>query len=479
MTSSRTSARSRRVRGGLAAAAAAALVAVGGTAAVTPAPALAATSTSWATWTVTGDGGDFAGTADVDATGLPAATWSSDSRAPVGVPAGATTWLPAGSPVGQVYGSSQGRPYLQLRPRVDSPGSPSTTVLTFDAPTPSAGWAVVLGDVDSDLAAVSGTRADGEPASAADLGVVGAFSFCDASPRPSSCSGLEPPYDLPTWSVAGSSVVLRGNGPDSTGAAGWLQPEVALSSLTVRVDQVTGFPVVDVWLVALTRSASGVVTLDGEPAPDQLVELLRADGTVAATATSGPDGSWSVPDLVASQEWRARVVLPDGTSTDGPSSRGVDVSRTDAVDVNFSLVTTVPEPTEEPTVEPTTEPTVDPTTEPTVEPTTEPTVDPTVGPTTEPTSPGSPAPGESDEPSGPDGTAPGSTSGPTGSDGSSAGATGPGGTGPGGTGPGPTTVGGVLARTGATGLLGAVLLGLTLVGTGALLLRSSRGARQR
>lgn len=475
MTRSRSSARSRRARAGLAATAAAVLVAVGVTAAVTTAPALAATSTSWATWTVTGDGGDFAGTAAVDATGFPAASWTSDSRAPVGVPAGATTWLPAGSPVGQVYGSSQGRPYLQLRPQDDTPGGFSTTVLTFEAPTPAAGWAVVLGDVDADVAVVSGIRADGEPASPADLGVVGAFSFCDASPRPSTCSGLEAPYDLPTWSVEGSSAVLRGNGPDTTGAAGWLQPEVALSSLTVQVERIDGFPVVDVWLVALTRSASGVVTLDGEVAPDQVVQLLRADGTVAATVTSGPDGSWSVPDLVASEEWRARVVPPDGTSTDGPSSREVDVSETDAVDVNFALVTTAPEPTEDPTVEPTTDPTTEPTSDPTVEPTVEPTTEPTE-PTTEPTSPGSPAPGESDAPS-PDPTAPGSTSGPTGSDGT--GGTGPGGTGPGSTGSGPSAVGGVLARTGATGLLGAVLLGLSLVGTGALLLRSSRGARQR
>ena len=111
--------------------------------------------------------------------GFPAATVVSDSRAPVSLPSGATTFLGAGTPPGLKYGSSSGSAYLLLRPKADTATTPSTTTYTFDAPTPDTGWAFVLGDVDADAVRVRATDADGAavPATEVDSWFAGSFNY--------------------------------------------------------------------------------------------------------------------------------------------------------------------------------------------------------------------------------------------------------------------------------------------------------------
>lgn len=454
----------------------AALVAAG--AAVTagvPQPAQAATAAAWADWTVQGVGGAFGGTAAVAASGFPAASWTSDSRAPVGVPTGASTWLPAAGPAGQVYGSSQGRRYLQLRPAADTPGAPSTTVLAFDTPTPSGGWAVVLGDVDADLVTVSGTGADGLPVTAAQLGVQGSFNACDASPRAPSCAGLGAPFDLPSWSLGEGTATLTGGGADTDGASGWLQPQVPLARLTLQVEQQRGFPVVNVWLVALTRAATGSVTLDGVPSPGQTVQVESPEEQVVATALTDEAGAWSVPALVADDGWRARLVVPPGTEADGPTSLGVDLSVGDATGLDFSLRTPAPGPSTDPSVGPSPPPSGQPTGGPSTGPSAEPSVSPGTptptgppGPGPDPVEPGpgteAPDPGATPTVTAPTAATPTAATReavpprPTRSTGRAA-----------------TTAGGALARTGPDGVLEAAVLGLTLVVAGSIAL----GVRRR
>ncbi|KQR52716.1 hypothetical protein ASF88_14590 [Leifsonia sp. Leaf336] len=116
--------------------------------AVLASPASAATTGLWAGWATTGTNAF-----SVQVANLPAmtATVRTDSRqGQIGVISGASTWLAAGTPVGAKYGSSQGRPYLNLRPKADSPTAPSTTTYSFAAPTPTSGWTFVLGDIDAD-----------------------------------------------------------------------------------------------------------------------------------------------------------------------------------------------------------------------------------------------------------------------------------------------------------------------------------------
>ena len=114
------------------------------------------------------------------------------------------------TPFGQVYGSSQNKGYLNLRPAADNAASPSITTYTFASPTPAAGWGFVLGDVDADQVLVRATGPGGAAVAVGDLGFQGVFNYCDVpSPRPGSCSGVAAPFDLPTWDPA--TGILRGN----------------------------------------------------------------------------------------------------------------------------------------------------------------------------------------------------------------------------------------------------------------------------
>lgn len=107
-------------------------------------PAFAQEAGDYAEWTLEGTSGDFSGTMTLPA-GFPVASYSSDSRADTAVPTGASNWIPADAPFGGVYGSSQGMPYLNLRPAADNATSPSTTTYEFSSPTPVAGWGFALG----------------------------------------------------------------------------------------------------------------------------------------------------------------------------------------------------------------------------------------------------------------------------------------------------------------------------------------------
>ena len=113
----------------------------------------------------------------------------------MGRQSGASTFLPASSDVGERYGQSQGRPYLNLRPYTANgsgvPGS-STTTYAFAAPTPASGWTFVLGDVDADQVTVTATGPDGTPVDPADLGFRSTFNYCGTG----GCAAND---DVPRW----------------------------------------------------------------------------------------------------------------------------------------------------------------------------------------------------------------------------------------------------------------------------------------
>lgn len=230
------------------------------------APGIAqATGGGYAGWTLAGSSGAYTGSVTLPAP-FPVASFTSDSRAPAEVQSGLSNWIPAATPFGEAFGSSQDQPYLHLRPAADTPDTPSTTTYRFDSPTPTAGWGFLLGEIDADRVAVSATGPDGNPVPASGLGFEGAFNYCDASPRPSSvCSGGpaagDPGFDIPMVVTAASSVELIGNGNDTGGAAGWFRPTVPLSTLTFVFTAQSGFPVYHTWF-ATDGSAPGA-----EPSP--------------------------------------------------------------------------------------------------------------------------------------------------------------------------------------------------------------------
>ncbi|MGG5260637.1 carboxypeptidase regulatory-like domain-containing protein [Phycicoccus avicenniae] len=308
-------------------------------------PASAAPSEGYADWTLSGDGGAYTASAAGLATGFPAVSLTSTSRATAQVFGGATTWLPASSSFGARFGSGQDREYVSLRPAADNAGSPSVTTLTFDAPTPVGGWGLALGDVDAETLTVTGTDVDGNPVTGVRLGLVETFSACDASPRASACSGLTAPYAVPTATTGGTSVTLADplcptdtTRCDTTGAVGWLAPTVPLRSLTVTSTWKQGLPTYQLWLATAEQAVSGSLTAPcAADLEDVRVEALRPDDSVAASDTTGAEGTWSLTGLLGTADWRLRVVPPQTAAVDGAATRTLDLSDGDVTGLTTAL----------------------------------------------------------------------------------------------------------------------------------------------
>lgn len=305
-------------------------------------PAAAATTTGIGTWTpLTGSAGDYAATMQLPAKGFPLASVTSDSRAgSVGVQSGASTWFGANSPVGQKYGSSQGKPYLNLRPKADGPTTPSTTTYTFDRPTPAAGWTFVLGDIDADKVQISAVDADGNPVSAAQLGFRSTFNLCATSPKPSGCSGPEA-KDLPTWSPGTAELTGNTAAADTYGASAWFEPTVSLSSLTFTFTQRSGFPVYQTWFASIARDIGGTVDVMTNPggtcsAAGASVVLLDADGNQVDSTHTDSSGAYSFTGFTAAPGYRVELATPDGCVPVGPSAKTVDLTTADGL-ADFSL----------------------------------------------------------------------------------------------------------------------------------------------
>jgi hypothetical protein len=323
------------------------LVALG---AVAPgATASAQTTSGWADWDpLTGSAGDWSTTMRLPAAGFPAATVVSDARGGVGVVSGASTWLGAASPPGEVYGSSRGQQYLDLRPQADRPGSPSVTTYSFERPTPAGGWAFVLGDIDADRVVVTARGPDGLLLTGAQLGWQGGLNYCTGPGSPS-CSGE--PEDVPTWDPATGELIGNASAADTSGAAGWFRPTAPVASLTVEFYQRSGFPVYQTWFASLARDIAGTVDLvDASGAaqgvlPGAVLTLLGPDGTELGTATSDESGQYIFPGYTAAPGYRVELTtLPDADDvypfglvpSGGRAVADVDLSATDATGVGFA-----------------------------------------------------------------------------------------------------------------------------------------------
>lgn len=311
-------------------------------------PATAATTTGWAAWDpLAGAGGGFTTTMRLPAGGFPAATVTSDSRAgQVGVQSGTSSWLSTATPVGARYGSSQGQPYLNLRPRADTPTTPSTTTYTFERPTPAGGWTFVLGDVDADQVTVVARGEGGRLLTGAELGYQGGFNYCAVTPSPA-CTGT----DVPTWDPA--TGVLQGNAAatDTSGATGWFEPTVPVTSLTFLFQQRSGFPVFQTWFASLARDVTGTVALqDVGPISGATLTLVSADGVRLATTTSGADGTYSFTGYTAADGYTVEVTPPPappgqaGYVVVGPGSLPADLAATDATGVDLTVRPILPVP---------------------------------------------------------------------------------------------------------------------------------------
>ena len=298
-----------RARGTISALAALTLAAI--SAVVAPTTATAATTAGWAEWDpLTGSAGDWSTTVELPAGGFPAASMTSDSRGGVGVISGASSWLAASTPPGEVFGSSRDQAYVNLRPQADRATTPSTTTYTFERPTPAGGWAFVLGDIDADSATVRALGADGQRLTADELGWQGAFNYCQGAGTPS-CTDSE----VPTWDPATATLTGNPTATDTNGASGWFRPTVPVASLTIEFSWRSGFPVYQTWFASLARDVTGTVTLDdGSPLGGSTLTLLGPDGTALATTTSAADGSYAFEGWAAVPGYRVELTeLPEAS----------------------------------------------------------------------------------------------------------------------------------------------------------------------
>ncbi|MBO1269780.1 hypothetical protein [Arthrobacter cavernae] len=297
----------------------------------------------YAAWTFAGAGGAYTGTLSLGG-GFPEATFTSDSSQAT-MPGGVSTYLPAGSAPGLVFGSSSGQPYLNQRPKANNPGSPATTTYTFKRATPAGGWGFVLGDIDADMAKVSATDGNGLPVPVADLGFQGAFNYCDApSPRP--CGDDPEGFDLPVWD--GATGTLNGSGrvpdADTAGASGWFRPTVALKTLTIEYTWKTGFPIYQTWFGTAAEDISGTVA--GCSVAGVGIALQGPGGTVLASTVTDSAGAYSFANFLAAPGYTVAMTTPSGCVASGPVQRPVDLSGGPATGVNFVLTAVTVTPTE-------------------------------------------------------------------------------------------------------------------------------------
>lgn len=307
---------------------------------LTPIAAYAVTD-RWASWTpITGTSNNYALSMQQAAPGFPAASVATDSRANVQLPSGASTFQGAGTPPGAEYGSSQGSPYLVLRPRADNATASSTTTYTFDTATPDTGWALVLGDIDADQVQVRALDATGVAVSAVEIDswFRGAYN---------STTGT----DIPTWVASTSTLTGNTAAVDTDGATGWFEPDVPVRSLTLVFTRRAGFPVYQTWFVSRARPLGGIVddvSVTGAcPVQSTALTLVSPYGVPLATTSPDATGAYTFGEWATQGGYTVRLGAPATCAILGPGAATLDNRGDDdspASRADFSVRQVVPQP---------------------------------------------------------------------------------------------------------------------------------------
>ncbi|WP_370616805.1 MSCRAMM family protein [Mumia qirimensis] len=313
-----------------------------------PAGAVASAYGTWGAFS--GSSNAYTGVMTLSGLGFPAADVTSDSRGGNVGPA-TSAFFNAATPVGQAYGSSQGTPYVVLRPKADNATAPSTTTYAFASPTPAQQWGFAFGDVDADavtISAVAVTGAGGvRAATGAELGYQGGFNACEfGTPRPNGCTASI--ADVPDWDPATRTLTGNPDALDSIGASGWFQPTVRLRSLTVSFVQRSGFPSYQTWFFNRTHAMAGSVadvsTGAGEcPLDETTVRLLDQNGRDLGTTPVAADGSYSFGEVASQVGYRVVVEPPEVCAVVGPAEQLADASD-DTTVPPFQVREIVPQP---------------------------------------------------------------------------------------------------------------------------------------
>lgn len=186
----------------------------------------------------------YRGTVTFSGTSVPEATYSTVFSAGDNLQVVDSTeeWIPEGSPVGAIFGSSgpsETNNFLKSGvPESEEPFAFTTTTITFASPVPADTLGIVIGDLDIDSVKVSAKTEDGTDLTGEEL--VGSadptgFNFCAAEVNtPTVCEEVIDPNDAPVVTANANDVdMVNSEVGEDIGVAAWLKPAAELKTLTI------------------------------------------------------------------------------------------------------------------------------------------------------------------------------------------------------------------------------------------------------
>lgn len=292
--------------------------------AVTASPALGASA--YPAWSLTGSATDQSRPGEVafGVTAFPtrAAVDTVKNRADgQDIALGTSNTIAAGTPWANVFGASTGRQYLRVNASCDRVGSNpcqtiATTTYVFSQPAAAGGWGFTLGDIDVDRATIRAWGPGGEELTGAEIqGSVATVPY-----------NFEGAADQPTWNAAQG--LLLGNGPETSGAAGWFRPSRAVRKLEVVFTGISGYAgdhSYRTWFAVLEHPITGTVLREDtrRPVEGDVLTLLDPEGNVLDVTTSDANGNYAFPNVYAQPGYTVTTKAPPGLTTVGPASQAV------------------------------------------------------------------------------------------------------------------------------------------------------------
>ena len=302
-------------------------------------PASAAYTDGYASFTWQGEPRAFSGQVE-GPSGFPTTSFTTTSAggAGTGPQTGASTWQPPGTPLADAFGSSQGLPYLNLRPTQNNPTSPSTTTYAFAGGSPTGGWGFALGDIEAERLTVSATAPDGSAVPIGQLGYTGGYNTCSVATGSAACGNTTGGRPVPgpaladidpsatELTIADPAECSYGGSCDTAGASVAFLPTTAIATLTIRSTWIQGLPVYQTWFAMDSAPLTGTVTVPPElPAEEVVVELLDPAGAVLEEAPVDPSGGYVFPQVFPGEPLAVRIADTATACAPGDASTPVTV----------------------------------------------------------------------------------------------------------------------------------------------------------
>lgn len=255
--------------------------------AASAAPAFAATTTTYGTWSEVTDvttSQNYTGSVSFGTSGIPDATYettfpSANANNEVTVRDNSGEWMSPQTPFGVAFGASGPSDTLNFL-RVDAFDT-NQTVITFDSPVPADRLGLAIGDLDFDSATITATDGNNVALTAAQLvgsSTSNVFNLCTVTDSvPTVCQSGGPYTEFPVLSTGANNITFDPNtvGED-VGVTGWLSPSAEVKTLTIEHTSQTGGSSLRYWLSAFNAPAEVEPLLANTAAPESGLTLWVA-----------------------------------------------------------------------------------------------------------------------------------------------------------------------------------------------------------